>query len=112
MLETTDPMTDGAAAAAIVAAGIGSTTLGLLTAGAEASAALKTALTLNAGVGALSGKTIGATIAFFLSWAVLHFLWKDKDVNFGRMATICMVLIAIGVLLTFPLVFQVFAPHE
>ncbi|MBK6770422.1 MAG: hypothetical protein IPG72_15700 [Ardenticatenales bacterium] len=110
MPATTDSMTDGAAAAAILAAGIGSAMLGLLTTGAEASAALKTALTLSTGVGPLSGKVIGATVAYFASWLILHFLWRDKDINFGRMTTIAAVLIGIGVLLTFPLVFQAFTP--
>lgn len=110
MADTTATMTDGAAAAAVLGAAIGATTLGLLTTAAEASPALKSALNLSDPVGPLSGKVIGATVAFFVSWAILHALWKNKDVNFGRLATIAMVLIAVGILLTFPLIFQVFTP--
>ena len=109
MAKATAKMTDGAAAAALVAAGFGSTVLGLLVVGAEMSESLKNALTLNAGVGALSGKTILATVAFIVSWIVLHYLWKDKDVNFGRMTTVAGVLITIGILLTFPPIFLLFA---
>jgi hypothetical protein len=110
MAETTDKMTDGAAAAAIVASGIGATVLGLMIIGAEMSKQFATMLTFNKAVGPLSGKTIIATLGFLISWAILHFMWKDKEVNFGRMATIGAVLITIGILLTFPPIFDLFAP--
>jgi hypothetical protein len=101
---------DGAAAAAVVASGIGAAVLGLLTTGAELSPGLKSALTLSQSVGPLSGKTVFATGAYFASWAALHALWKGTDVNFTRKAAIAGMLIVAGVLLTFPLVFQALAP--
>ena len=100
---------NGAALAAIVAAGIGSLALGLMTVGAEASAALKTALTLNAGVGPLSGKTVVGVVAYLLSWAVLHWAWKDRDLDFDRVIWVALVLIALGFLFTFPPFFVLFA---
>jgi len=109
MADSTPRMTDGAAAAAVVASGIGALSMGLLTTGAELSTGLKTALTLNAGVGPLSGKTIFATVAYIVSWIILHTLWKDKDVDFGRKATLTAVLLAGAVLLTFPIFFQALA---
>ena len=42
----------------------------------------------NKGVGGLSGKSSLAIIIFFLSWAVLHYLWKDKETDFARISSI------------------------
>jgi hypothetical protein len=105
----TSRLPNGAALAAIVAAGIGSAVLGLMTAGAEASTALHDALNLNAGVGPLSGKTLVAVAAYLISWVALHFMWRGRDLDFGRTMRIAYVLIALGFLLTFPPIFTLFA---
>jgi len=104
----TTRLTNGRAMAAILAAGIGSLTLGLMTTGAELSEALKGALTLSDAVGPLSGKTSVATAAYLVSWVVLHAMWKDRDVNFDAVVRVTAVMIALGVLLTFPPVFRMF----
>ncbi len=65
---------------------------------------------IGSGVGALSGKVIVAVIAFLVSWLVLHFLWRGKEVRFGTIFTVSLVLVAAGFLLTFPPVFDLFAP--
>ena len=49
-------------------------------------------------------------LAFVISWVVLHFLWRGKEVNFGRVFTIALILVAAGFILTFPPVFDLFAP--
>src|SRR5512140_880112 len=73
---------NGEAVAAIFAAGIGCLALGLLTTLAEASAGFKTMLAFNAGVGPLSGKTTYAVVIWLIAWAALHFVWRQKQMDF------------------------------
>lgn len=100
---------DGPLSAVLLASGIGSFVLGLLTTWAEASESFKTDLQLDDGVGPLSGKTVYATIAFFVGWAILGYLLRSRDGTL-RSATIAfVVLTALGFLMTFPIFFQAFA---
>lgn len=99
----------GVASAAFVSSGIGCLVIGLMVTGAEMSAGLKTALTWSNAVGPLSGKTGVGIIAWLISWAVLHSMWKDKDMEFGKVFTATLILIALGFLLTFPPFFELFA---
>jgi hypothetical protein len=102
---------DGPLAAVLLAAGVGSFALGLVTTLAEASEPFRMRLVINAGVGPLSGKTIWATVIFLLAWAVLHWSWRERD-GLLRVATIAFVILtALGVLGTFPIFFQAFAPE-
>jgi hypothetical protein len=101
--------TAGRAAAALVASGVGTLAIGLLTTLAEASAGLKTFLTWSTPVGPLSGKTGLGVIIWLISWGVLNYLWKDKNSDLGRAFTITLILIALGLVLTFPPVFEAFA---
>jgi len=107
---------NGPAAAAVLAASIGSFVLGLMVTLAEASVDIKNFLDfsknygLGSGVGPLSGKVILATAAFILSWIGFGFVWRKKDVNFGRVFVAAMVLLALGFALTFPPIFELFAP--
>jgi hypothetical protein len=100
---------NGPVAGALLAAGFGSAVLGLMTVLNEASPAISQALNWNNAVGPLSGKVGIGMIAFFLSWIVLHFALRGKNVNFPRAAAIAYILLAIGVLLTFPPIFDLFA---
>ncbi|MFQ5855035.1 MAG: hypothetical protein ACE5LU_05245 [Anaerolineae bacterium] len=101
-------LTNGVAAAAVLAAGIGSFVLGLFTTLAAASEGVKGLVNWYGPAGPLSGKSGLAVIAWLVSWAVLHIWWKDRDVNFDRIFTITVVLIGLGLLLTFPPVFEAF----
>ncbi len=98
--ETTKP--NGPVAAVLLAGGIGSAVLGLATFGVELSDAFKTAMNWYKPVGPLMGKSTLGILAFFLSWVILNYLWKGKETDFTRIATIAMVLVAIGLVLTFP----------
>jgi hypothetical protein len=94
-----------------VAAGIGAFALGLITTLAEASSAFRDRLVLNAGVGPLSGKTIWATAIFLVAWAVLYAMFRYRD-GLLRSATIAFVILTVlGLLGTFPIFFQAFAPE-
>jgi len=99
---------NGPAAAAILSAGVGSAVIGLLTTGAVISAGLNSALNWWSAVGPLSGKTGVGVIAWLISWIVLHTVWKGKDVAFVRVLVATLVLLALGLILTFPPVFEAF----
>lgn len=103
---------EGAISAAIISAGIGAFTLGLLTTLAEASESIGSFLEFNSRVGALSGKTILAVVVWLIAWAGLHAKMKDEPRESKQALTIALVLVAAGVLLTFPTFFQLFAPAE
>jgi hypothetical protein len=106
---------NGEAVAAMIAAGIGGLSLGFFTTLAEITAGTTfrtggfPGLTWNTGVGPLSGKTGYAVIIWLIAWAVLHFMWRGREFNFGRMFWITLGLIGLGVLGTFPIFFQLFA---
>jgi len=103
---TQERIPNGPAAAAILSAGVGSATIGLMTTGAVISAGLKSALNWWSPAGPLTGKTSVGVIAWLVTWIVLHVLWKDKDVPLVRVLVVMLVLLALGVLLTFPPVFE------
>ena len=101
----------GVAAAAFLSGGIGCFVIGLLTTLTESPALvdLKNALNWSNPVGPLSGKTGVGVIAFLLSWAIAHFMMKDKDVNLKTYVIVAGVLTALGFLMTFPPFFDLFA---
>lgn len=101
---------NGPALAAILAAGVGSFFLGLFTTLAEANASFSKAIVLNSGVGALSGKTTYAVVAWLVAWAIAYFAMRGKTYSAQPIVNATFVLIALGLLLTFPLFFDLFAP--
>src|SRR5512133_4040632 len=88
----------GPAAAAILAAGIGTLVLGIMTTWAEASTGFADSLQWNDRVGPLSGKTIISAIAYFGAWGVLHLLWRRSNPPLQRIVWITVFLIALGVI--------------
>lgn len=105
------PLPNGPAATAILAAGIGSAWYGLLVVLVEASPAVKSLMTLSKGVGPLSGKTTIGTLGFLLAWAILAGIWKRKSVSIDKVWQLSLLLIALGLLFTFPPFFGLFAAH-
>lgn len=67
---------------------------------------------IGSGVGPLSGKVSLAVIAFVVSWIALHFLWRAKELDFGKVLLASLVLVGLGFALTFPPIFLLFAPAE
>jgi hypothetical protein len=100
---------EGPIAAAILAGGIGCLTLGILTTLAEASTSIKDWLQWSDRVGPLSGKTAMAVIIWLVVWAVLHAIYRNKPFETRRALVISLVLVALGVVGTFPTFFQAFA---
>jgi hypothetical protein len=105
-----EDLPNGPVAAALLAGGIGSAAMGIITTASEASTNFANSLKWVGPVGPLSGKTILTVIIFAVSWVVLHFVFRGKETNFSRMATIAFVLLAIGLLGTFPPFFDLFVP--
>ena len=101
--------TNGAAAAALLAAGIGSTLFGLFVILSEASAAFHEAMDLDSSVGPLSGKSTYAMLAWLAIWGVLHMALRKRQVNFKGVAIVAAALIALGILSTFPPFYMLFA---
>ena len=99
----------GPPAAAILAGGIGTFVLGLFTTFGEASTGVHDWLAFNLRVGPLSGKTILATCAFFVSWGILALVLRHKNPAWNTVIWISGVLLALGLLMTFPTFFQAFA---
>jgi hypothetical protein len=99
----------GPAAAVVLATGIGALTLGILTTLAEASTGTADFLQFNDRVGPLSGKTIISTAVFFGAWALLTALWRGKNPPLRPVLIATAVLLALGLLGTFPTFFQAFA---
>jgi hypothetical protein len=52
--------------------------------------------------GPLSGVTTSAIVVWLIAWAVFHMRWRRKHVRFERICTAALVLLALGLLLTFP----------
>lgn len=101
-------LTNGPAAAAILASGIGSLALGLFTCLTQALVQINRALSFYDPAGSLSGETTLAVVAWLAAWAILHLLWKSEQVDFGKVFVATLFLIALGLLGTFPPFFQVF----
>lgn len=110
----TDTKPNGPVAAVFVASGIASFVLGLFVTLNEMSEEVNAFLKFDAnyglgsGVGPLSGKVALATIAFILSWVVLHVAWRRKDFDFGKIFIASVILVGLGFLLTFPPFFLLF----
>ncbi len=101
-------MKNGPSAAAILAGGIGLAVLGILALLTELSASFNAALAWNKSVGSLSGKSIIEVIAWLVGWLILGLAWKDKEVSFKPILIVSIILAAVGVLFTFPLVWHIF----
>lgn len=107
-MQPAEMIPNGPAAAAILAAGIGSAVIGILAIGAEVSKTLHDVLNFYNPVGPLSGKTSVAIIVWLVAWLVLARLWGRQTVNMRAVNSIAFILLAVGFLLTFPPFWKVF----
>jgi hypothetical protein len=96
--------------ASMIASGIGAVVLGILVVLAEANAQIKSALAWSSAVGPLSGKTSLMVLAFLVSWAVLHYIFQRRAVTLTTSFIWTISLLALGLVLTFPPVYTLFAP--
>jgi hypothetical protein len=93
---------NGSAAAAILSAGFGCFVLGLLTCLGDISKPISKSLNFYNPTGPLSGVTTVAIVIWLASWIVLALLWGKKSVALAKINLAAFVLLALGILLTFP----------
>jgi lysylphosphatidylglycerol synthetase-like protein (DUF2156 family) len=102
----------GPAMAMILSAAVGVFVIGLATVLASASPSVKDALNWWAPGGPLTGKTGVGVIAWLVTWMALHGAWRKREVAFRGVWTAAVVLVVLGLVLTFPPVFEAFEPHK
>ena len=108
---TTEPelaRPSGPAAAVVLAAGLGCLTLGVLSVLTAADQGVSDALALSDRVGDISGITTASAAVFFGAWAVLAVAWRRADPPLVRIAGVAGLLMALGLLGTFPPFFNLF----
>lgn len=103
-METVDTpqqtVANGAALAAFLAAAIGAFAMGLFVILNEAD--LFAAPSLYGPAGGVSGRTTFAVVVWLIAWSVLHQRWKAREVASGPVYAGALVLIGLGLLLSFP----------
>ena len=97
---TATSISNGAALAAFLGAGIGSFALGLIV--MLNAAGLLAVPGIYGPAGGVTGRTTLAVSIWLIAWAVLHFRWRSRDIPPRRVQILTLVLIALGILLTFP----------
>jgi hypothetical protein len=113
--EESEPLTeetgsDGAVAAALIAAAIGVFALGLVTSLSAAVKDFKEWLIWDEAVGSLSGKSSLAFIAWLAVWPPLHFALYKRDGLLPAAIVIGGILILLGMLGIFPPIFERLKP--
>jgi hypothetical protein len=99
----------GPAAAFTLAAGIGVFAMGVVTTLSEVSTSVADDLTWDDGVGPLSGKSIVAALVFFASLIACSGAWRRSNPPLRPVLIGAGILIALGIVGTFPTFFQAFA---
>ena len=96
--------TNGAALASFLAAGIGAFAVGFVVILNEAG--LFSAPALYAPAGGLSGRTTLAAVIWLIGWAVLHSLWRNRQIESRGVHVLSVILIGLGIVLTLPPVWK------
>jgi hypothetical protein len=100
--------TSGSAAAALLSAGIGIFTLGVLTTIKASSDAVKKMLSFYPPTGPLSGQITVAVAVWLAAWLLLGLVWRRREIDLRRVLVVFIVLIALGFLACFPPLFEAF----
>lgn len=101
-------VSNGTSAAALLAAGIGAFLIAIFALIADKSAAIKSLMIFYKPTGPLSGVTTSAIVVWLVVWFVLHRLWQNRMVALGRVRAVALILLILGVLLTFPPIADLF----
>jgi len=99
---------NGKGAAGILAAGIGSLLVAVFAIAADKAPAVKSMMIFWKPTGPLSGLTTCAIVAWLAVWLVLHQLWHRRNVAIGAVSMAAIVLLLLGVALTFPPIADLF----
>jgi hypothetical protein len=100
--------TNGSGAAAVLGAGIGAFALAILTIAADKITAIQHAMVFYKPTGTLSGVTTTAILIWIFTWGILEWRWRNKTVAVGRTNAIALILLGLSLLLTFPLIADLF----
>jgi len=101
-------MTNGSGAAGILSAGVGCFVLALLAAAGDKSAWVKSLLNFYKPTGPLSGVTTVAILIWLCVWGILEWRWEKKTVAIGGICAAALLLLGLGLVLTFPPVVDLF----
>jgi hypothetical protein len=85
-----------------LSAGMGSALLGILALAGDASKAVAKLLNFYAPSGPLSGVTTVAILVWLVTWFILGARWRTRTVAMGKINATAFLLLAVGILLTFP----------
>lgn len=99
-------VSNGAALAAFMAAGIGALGLGLVVFLNELGVFEIPALYGPAG--GVTGRTAAGAVIWLVAWAILHSRWKDRRMEPSGPFAMSVILIAVGFVLCFPPVWHLF----
>jgi hypothetical protein len=99
-------VSNGAALAAFLGAGIGALGLGLIVFLNELGVFEVPAL--YGPSGGVTGRTAAGVVIWLVAWAILHSRWKDRRMEPTGPFVMALILIAVGFLLCFPPVWHLF----
>jgi hypothetical protein len=91
---------NGAALASVLGAGIGAFAMGFIVILNESGLFVTPALYGPAG--GVSGRTTLAAVIWLIGWAVLHSRWKNRRIESRGVYLLSLILVGLGILLTFP----------
>ena len=98
----TPSIPNGSGAAAILSTGIGTFIFAVIAFAGDKSAAFKAHLVFYKPTGPLSGVVAIGVAVWLASWVLLGFLWGKTNVSVRGICASAMVLLVLGLLLTFP----------
>jgi len=84
-------------------------TLAITNIAADVDNGFKTAITLNAGIGPYSGKELFMFVGWFVSWPVLHFALRKRDLKVKKWFAAFLAGVLVAVLLMWPPIFGAIA---
>jgi len=99
---------NGAGAAAVLAAGIGSFAVAVFAILADKAAPIKSLMNFYRPTGPLSGVTTCAIVVWLAVWALLHRRWSCRNVGIRRVTAIAFIFLFLSLLLTFPPIADLF----
>lgn len=93
---------NGPGAAALLSAGIGAFAVAIISMAADRLPAFKQWMIFYKPTGPLSGVTTTAILVWLIAWGILELRWRRRNVRMGRVVAVSIILVMLGVLLTFP----------
>jgi hypothetical protein len=99
---------NGAGAAALLSAGIGSVVLAVVAILGDRLAPFRKMMNLYNPTGPLSGVTTLAILVWLAAWILLHLRWRRRNVPLRPVSIAALLLLVVGFLLTFPPIADLF----